>query len=48
MEGEVLVAVHIPGRVDANFAWSILKTGLHEETWQVQEGEAPHPCADDE
>lgn len=48
LEGEVLVAVHIPGAVDANAAWSVLETGLKEQTWQVQEGEDRHPCSDDD
>jgi hypothetical protein len=48
MEGEVLVAVHIPDAVDANAAWSILETGLNEGTWQVQEGEDRHPQDDDD
>jgi hypothetical protein len=48
MEGEVLVAVHIPDTVDANAAWSIFETGLNEGTWQVQEGEDRHPRDDDQ
>ena len=48
LEGEVLVALHIPDAVDANAAWTILETGLNEGTWSVQEGEDRHPCADDD
>jgi Domain of unknown function (DUF4265) len=48
MDGEVLVAVHIPGAVDANAAWTVLETGLNEGTWVVQEGEDRHPCSDDQ
>lgn len=48
LDGEVLVAVHIPGTVDANAAWHILETGLNEETWEIQEGEDRHPRADDD
>jgi hypothetical protein len=48
LDGEVLVAVHIPGPVDANAAWRILEAGLNEGTWQVEEGEDRHPCDDDD
>lgn len=48
LDGGVLVAVNIPGTVDADAAWKILETGLHEETWVIQAGDDRHPCTDDE
>jgi len=48
LEGEVLVAVHIPGPVDANVAWRILETGVNEGTWQIEEGDDRHPRDDDQ
>ncbi|MNS08287.1 hypothetical protein D3C72_397450 [compost metagenome] len=47
-DGGSLVAVNIPGAVDADAAWKILEKGLHEETWVVQEGDDRHPCTDGE
>lgn len=48
MDGEQLVAVHIPGEVDADAAWRIIEAGLDDGTWHVQEGEDRHACPDDD
>jgi len=46
--GAKLLAVNIPAATDADSVWNIMKTGLDEGTWDIQEGDDRHPCANDD
>lgn len=48
LNGQQLVAVHIPGTVDIDAVWRILEGGLDEGTWEIEEGEDRHPCDDND
>ena len=43
MDGEILVAVHIPGTTDMDAVYSIFKAGLNEGTWEFEVAEDRHP-----
>ncbi len=46
MEEITLVAVNIPGVVDADLAWALLDGGLRDGVWEIQEGDDRHPDID--
>lgn len=38
-----LLAINIPAEADANLVWNMMKSGLDDGVWEVQEGDDRHP-----